>query len=137
MKISLKLNASSDYFETMREELIEAQKLAERIEDTHCGKTWGHTVAKKIMEATKTDELELSAQDIMQAAKASKNSISFVILKAGLYQEFESNNAFLETASGLKLLREATTLKEHQVDSTLVKAISEIARLHTMKKVSS
>lgn len=130
MKITLNLAAESAYFDELKRDLEQTYKRTDAIDGSVAERVWGRHLAEEIFLSGPLDPVGLSTQSVMNAAAVIGQPFPFVLLKAGLLQDFERDTVYVDLAKKLEFLRKATALKAHQVDMTVIRAVADIAKIN-------
>lgn len=77
-------------------ELDQALKESGRIDETEAVRIWGTRIAEDILLNGKLDEVTLSVLDVAKASLAVGKGFPFLLLQAGLFQDFERNNIYCQ-----------------------------------------
>lgn len=129
MKIALQLRADSKYFDNLFVELDQALKESGRIDETEAVRIWGTRIAEDILLNGKLDEVTLSVLDVTKASLAVGKGFPFLLLQAGLFQDFERNNIYVNAEQEMKTFEESNASQEFQIGSIVIKALEKIAGL--------
>jgi hypothetical protein len=130
MKITLNLATDSAYFDELKSDIEKIYKKTGSIDNSVAERVWGRGLAEEIFLSGPLDPVGLSTQSVMNAARVIGQPFPFVLLKAGLLQDFERDTVYVDLAKKLEFLRKATMLKVNQVDMTVIRAVADIAKIN-------